>query len=610
MIKLIDISKIFFVLTLLSNAVFAEETWLKKLNSKDNIIQKNLRWKAIGGQADLRFIYEKLAILNINIIPAPQYPNKHWSANHLVLPINKLSSLELQVPYGVITKVTSGALKINANINLSHKKQTLNISDLILKPTKIINSGDLVNFIVMDNKGRDLFTASSIHIQLDVKNKLLKMSNIDLIATANLAKLLNAPQLKNQVVAQLHTYSHLEIPATAKTTATNPSLLCASNPVWPPDGEVDVLLMNLNNISYLYDVGTDKVVIAPSARLKNIGTADVAWYWKFTGSFLPYNNDQHPYLNWSIYREIDNRFEQIGLSGVKHAFFTINSVCSCPGGQVLGLDCEDVYGLTNNDDSEHLGPRDEINAFTGVWNNCGSFFDPLPCTGSQVNQSSQLGQNRMLINKSDLTDAGNTQMFFQAWYVIRDDINIFNSMGYKPIAPTPSGAGWNINEGNASSFKNGAALDNYVTPNSISTLQASQTITTSEGHFTVAVKVIDLGTGLFRYNYAIENYDFDPKFINYHIPMPDSIQFTNGVFVDLEQGTANSWQFSRSNNTLNITGNAANQQGWGELYSFSFTSNTAPARGKITIDAATPVLNPSVVANTLIPDTLFNSGFE
>jgi len=335
-------------LVLLTSFAQAKEAWLDKLNSADNQLQKELNWKAFGGEADLRFIYKKLSTLKIDITPAPQYPDKHWTANNLVFPINEKKALNLQIPYGIITKVKSGNLEIAANISLSHQKSSLNIDSLILKPIEIINKGDLVNFIITDGKGHKLFTATSIHIQLDLENKLLKMSNIDLIATKELASLLKAPQLENQVVGQLNTYNHLEIPENAKTTAIGENFRCASNPVWPPAGDVDVLLMRVDNISYLRDVGTEQIVIAPSARLKNIGTADVAWYWKYRGSFPPYNNDQHPYLNWSIYREIDNRFEQIALSGVKHAFFTINVGCVCPGGQVLGLECEDVYGVSNN----------------------------------------------------------------------------------------------------------------------------------------------------------------------------------------------------------------------------------------------------------------------
>ncbi len=602
------------LITLISITTNAEQSWLDKLQNPNKQQQLDLRWKASGGEADLRFIYNIFSIYNINVNPAPQFPNKHWSANHLVFPIDKSSHLNLQVPYGIIEKVTDGSLKIVSNLSFTHQNKSLLIDSLILEPVTLFNSSDLVNFIVKDNNGNELFTASSIHIELDLDKKLLKMSNIDLIATEKFAQLLDQPLLANQVVAQLHTYHKLAIPEAAITSPENiKAITCANNPVWPPAGDVDVTLLDINFIAYLGDVGPDKIVITPAASLKNIGTADVAWFQKFTGNSPPYNTDQHPYLNWSLYREVDNRFEQIGLSGIKHAFFTINSNCACPGGHVLGLGCEDVYGTGNNDSDSDLGPRAELESFSGIWKNCGSFFDPMPCTGSQQNTSNQPGQNRLVVRKDQLTDVNNTGMFFQAWYVIRDDINIFNSMGYRTIAPTPNGPGWNINTG--PTFTNGPALDNYVPANTTSAMQASKSLSTSEGHLTVAVKVIDLGGGNYRYNYAIENYDFDPRFSQFRLPMPNATAFNNPVFSDSDDNTLNDWVFSISNGEFKVTGNSSNEQDWGMLFSFSFTVAAAPTTGILSIDVVNSASTSELNITTLVPnindfDILFKSSFE
>ena len=44
------------------------------------------------------------------------------------------------------------------------------------------------------------------------------------------------------------------------------------------------------------------IAVAPSATLKNVGVTDIPWHGKFSGNFPPYNNDQHPYLAWNMYR--------------------------------------------------------------------------------------------------------------------------------------------------------------------------------------------------------------------------------------------------------------------------------------------------------------------
>ena len=76
-----------------------------------------------------------------------------------------------------------------------------------------------------------------------------------------------------------------------------------------------------------------RVVIAPSATLRNVGTADVPWYPKFhTGVGetypQPYDRDQHPFLVWALYRQTGEVFEQLAVSEAKHAFFTVNGVIS------------------------------------------------------------------------------------------------------------------------------------------------------------------------------------------------------------------------------------------------------------------------------------------
>ena len=45
-------------------------------------------------------------------------------------------------------------------------------------------------------------------------------------------------------------------------------------------------------------------------------------------------------------------------------------------GQILWPGCEDTYGYGTNDSNSTLGPREEVNAFFGLWESTGSVFDP------------------------------------------------------------------------------------------------------------------------------------------------------------------------------------------------------------------------------------------
>ena len=569
-----------------------------------------MHWVASGREIDIQFMHGKLNTMQVKLSPQPQFPTKHWSENHLVFSIQKDSKIDLQVPYGNIEKVTAGQLIADAQFSLSNHGKQIDIKTLTFIPNaRKKDEMDIATFKLVDQLGRHLFNTDNNHIQYSKDRKLLQMKHMDISASKELAKLLKMPGLENQLLGQVNTYSHLSIPKNAQFEVKGGS--CLTNPIFQnSENYTDVQLTAMGDVSWLNTV-TDisKLYLAPSAALFNVGSADVPWYTKLSGSFPPNNNDQHPYLNWAVYREIDNRFEQIGLSELKHAFFSTNVNCDCPGGNILGVGCGDVYSKASNDLSTALGPREELDAFSGIWESCNSFFDPN-CIGppgpspSISSGDNTTGDNRLSINLTDIVP----NLYMQAWYIVRDDINIFNSMGYRTFNPTLINGNWIMNT--EPGFNNGPAIDNYVTPNTISTMQSSQTIATNEGHFTVAVKVIDLGGGQFRYNYAVENYDFDPQFIQFHIPLDDTSVLTDTVFVDPDNNITNDWQFTRTNNTLNIVGDNSNTQDWGILFSFSFTTNSSPARSNLTIDVANPVLNQTVNTPTLAPINLFSDGFE
>ncbi len=498
-------------LMMMGTQTLAVSPWLENLDRPDKQQQMDLRWKASGGEMDIKFMHNKLQAMNIQLFPQPQFPMRQWDENSLVFSISNNNQLALQMPYGNVEKITDGYLAVDADFSLASQDNILQINAFKLVPLAITrNAEDIVNFQLVDQNDRPLFNIYSVHIEYDKDRGLLKMYNMDLFATEALEKALNIPGLAGQVMGQLHSYNHLNIPDEAVRELTG--LTCANRPLWNAD--VDVQLTDMSSVQWVGNVDANSIMVAPSAELKNVGPADVPWYSKYSGEFAPYNNDQHPFLNWSMYREVDGRFEQMGVSGIKHAFLTINSNCelNCGDSHILWPGCEDVYGVGTNNSSSVLGPRDELNAFAGTWDNCGTFFDPQPCSGNQQNSSNQFtGQNRLVVDTNELSDNNNDAIYMQAWYLIREDINIFNSMGYRSLNPSFNGSNWNM--GAAQDFTNGPALDQYVPRDTIGAMQASQTIVSSEGHFAVAVKVVDLGGGLYRYNYAVENYDFDPKFL-------------------------------------------------------------------------------------------------
>lgn len=595
-----------FIVSIPSHAL---SSWLEKLEEKDKQEQLDLRWVASGGEMDIQFIHNKLNIMKIKLSPKPQFPNKPWDQNHMVFPIHPKSSMSLQVPYGSIEKVTDSNLQAKTRFSLAYGKKRIKIKSLKFFHNPRKNKDlDIVTFKLFDQKGRHLFNTNNVHIQYSKDRKLLQMKHMDISASKELALLLDMPELTHQLLGQVSTYSYLKIPNNAQFNLKGSACFENLQDVVNYSNFTDIQLVGMptyNNsepINWLGNInGTNKMILVPSAELFNVGTADVSWHPKFSGNYEPYDTDQHPYLVWSVYREIDNRFEQIGLSGLKHAFYATNYNCSCSGGFILGIGCGDIYGKASNDLSNALGPRSELESFTGIWQSCGSFFDPN-CDGIEDggSGSTSTGENRLTIDPAGIVP----NLIMSAWYVVRDDIDIFNSMGYKIFNPELINDTWVMNT--EATFYSGPAIYNYVPSNTLQAMQASQTITTTEGHFIVAVKVTDIGNGLYRYNYAIENLDFDPSFSQFNIPMIFPLKLANPVFSDSDKDVANNWIFNSSNGELKLIGNPSNKQDWGMLFSFSFTIPAPPKQGSLSIDVTEPLLNNTVSSLTLIPDL---SGF-
>lgn len=568
---------------------------------------------ADGGQLRLHTFYPLLEKYGISVQDPVKTRLHDWEQNPYITAIKSTGGLQLYAPYGGLKAVTGGQLYLTADFawHLPDGRR-LQFDHLQLVPTsQTLNSGDLTKLDVLNASGQLVFTMDHVHAGFDASNSHLFLENMDWRISPWLAKQINIPELANHVIGQANLVVNLTIPADYQPKP-QPNGSCTAGANWPPGNpNVDVALIDIEEASYLDDVGPDHIMITPSATLESVGTADVAWYRKFTGDFAPYNNDQHPYLIWNLYREIDGRFEQIGVSGVKHAFFTVNTNCGCDGGQVLFPTCRDKYSISNNHSPSHIGPREGIEAFTALWESTGSFFDQNG-DGVQDTTSSGLGQNRMVVPEA-LLNQNQANYYLSAWYLIRDDINIYNNMGHKQYDITPNGNAWLVSP--LSNYTTGPASDRYVTPNTIDLPAgtASQRLLQSgEGHVTVAVKVIDKGDGTYRYHYMIENHDYDPQIQAVTLPLASFSDLTEFVFVDVDEYAMNDWDATHINQQLTIQAPVDNAIDWGTLYSFSFTTNAPPVLGDVQL---TGLQNASTVFSSqlIVPDAsdlIFATAFE
>lgn len=255
------------------------------------------------------------------------------------------------------------------------------------------------------------------------------------------------------------------------------------------------------------------------------GTEPLLWY------SAP--DSRHPFIVQNLYRLKEDRLEQIGQSWAKHGFFaldntqcTINgSFCSGTGASTLGLKCTDTYSASLNAQqtgNSGNGPRFEINAWTGQWDYSTSFTLhglPTPLADTPISRRLQVHDDDIEPGVEDV------QYFLEAYYLHRDDTNHMNSAAWKPVSFSGSpGGAWSVSMSGAATSPNiGFAIDAWA--GSTQTVLAQQVPViegiSPDGRCVLGAKAIDLGGGVWRYEYALLNIDMDRQVGAFAIPVPN-----------------------------------------------------------------------------------------
>jgi hypothetical protein len=236
-----------------------------------------------------------------------------------------------------------------------------------------------------------------------------------------------------------------------------------------------------------------------------------------------------------------------------------------------------------NDSTGSLGPRSEITAHRGTWERCGSVFD-TNCDGIQNSVpgfSGAADPRRLGVLESDLQVPGATY-YFDSWYVVRDDNNIYNGMAYRQVTPTFTGTAWTF--GPLSAQRAGAVVDAWVNPAAPGPNADNRKIDTGVGQLTLAGRATDVGGGRWRYDYALMNHDYDNGISTFSVALPAGAVVSNAFFRDHDRNPETDWVAKvaagdqiRFEPPKNARTPHRYFQDWGLLYTFSFEVNAAPA---------------------------------
>ena len=362
----------------------------------------------------------------------------------------------------------------------------------------------------------------------------------------------------------------------------------------------DVILQDPSEAAFMGTIGGINAYALGSWTC-NVGNQNLIWA-----------NNGTPAYAMNAFRLHNGRLVQIGQSWCKRACCAAAGNgcgfgCNGQGGNVLGVGCLDVYGAGWNSQHGFLSPRSGINAWTGA------FAGPHNAGGNAIFKRLQIQASDM--NPSNFPGA---QYFVDGVYVGTDDANAGNRNNNATYRrATVSGTNIAV-QGTAAvgkpaiyAWREHGGGPNVVDPSV--TIEAVDV--PNEGRFFVGNKVLDLGNGRWRYEYAIYNLCSDVAAGSFSVPLasgvvvvPGSVGFkdidyhsgevysnTDWVAVELDDSLvwSSSQTFAQNPN--------ANALRWGTMYNFWFEAESGPVDERGSLGLFKPHTPDSVNVAVLVP---------
>ncbi len=317
----------------------------------------------------------------------------------------------------------------------------------------------------------------------------------------------------------------------------------------------------------------------------NVGTAPLNWCDDGGGCGLGTTDEDHPVIAQNVYRLKDGRFEQIGMSWLKHGFTSLNQSaggcgdgsCDSPplGGNQLGVGCTDPYGSGLNG-SRPLGKRSEVNATTGDF--------PFPFGGG--GSTAQPADQRVKVLEAELDPTLNpgARYFLEGQYVAPDDASLgngLNNASYREVSVSMPSFNLSMVGG---TVRQKSAIEVWETIDpAVEFLNVDSKGSIVE-RYHVARKVTNPSPGVWHYEYAIHNLNSDRSAYSFAIEFPSAVTITNVGYRDVDHHSgepyaATDWVPTVGANgvtwaTEDFATNAnANALRWGTMFSFWFDAD-------------------------------------
>ncbi|MEO8277316.1 MAG: hypothetical protein ABI639_13970 [Thermoanaerobaculia bacterium] len=368
---------------------------------------------------------------------------------------------------------------------------------------------------------------------------------------------------------------------------------------------------------------------AVGTRSCNRGSTPLNWCDQSTGCASGAQTNDHPVIAQNIYRLLNGRFEQIGMSWLKHGFLSTNSSsagcsgdsgqsCTTPpaGSNQLGVGCTDPYTSSLNG-GRPLGPRSEVNATTGAY--------PFPFT--QSGTTTTAADQRIKVATQDVDPAANPGAiyFAEAQYIAPDDAAIGNGMNNASYRQVSVGGSPNFNISLTGTFheKQAAIYGWPLLDPGATEVDVDIPGSVPLERFQVARRITQTGPTSWHYEYSIRNHNSDRGLQQFSIDFPDGTAFTNIGFHAVQSHSGEpysnaAWTSSVDDPTSVIswstetfaTNANANALRWATMYSFWFDADSPNAESLGAKKHTLTYFKPGSPSSTPFALTLFSDGFE
>ena len=557
----------------------------------------------VVSEGSLAFFLDEQALARLGLAFVAQGEQEsNGSRTYFAFEVQQTSTLELRTFKGRLDRIVAGQLTTCGALLLDRPGERHVIGNLSIE-------AGLDGVLTVNNTLHDretppeaVFELTSVMVQFNAAERRLQVVG-ELSIAESWARGVGTPEATGLTVGQAQIDLTLAPADKPPVDEVSPAI----------DGSFDAAKVGVE-VEALTE-GPDIIVADLQSTIRHASVGDITPYGIGTtacnlgtrrADWISYTN-QHPVIIQNLYRLKDDKFEQIGMSWMKHGFYAVSDSlcqpCNDPtDGSQLGVGCSDPYSASLNAVQTNMSPRSTANAHTGY------FF--YPWSGPAPSNSIQ---RRLQVHATDLYPPINmgARYFIEGHYVHPGDAAAGthdNNASYREVTVNSSydlviNPSW-FTQREQPAVRAWQDVDPGVSETDIRV--------PGEGLFILAGKAVDRGAGIWRYSYALYNLNSDRSARSLSVQLPAGAIVTNLGFHNVEyhsgevydstpwQATVSYQLVSWSTSTYAQNPNA-NALRYSSAYSFHFDVNVEPAVGAVTIGLFKPGTPTDITGATVTP---------